>query len=92
MDDTHSQIESCLKCKKKECDNCIELQPKKKGTKPEIMYDWNGRKYSVNQLCEISGRSKSGLLYRIQIGGVDFAMSTFRKVEYYQKEKEPEKL
>lgn len=92
MDDTHNQIESCLNCKKKECDNCIELRPKKKGTKPEIMYEWNGQMYSTNQLCAISGRSKSGLLHRIRIGGVDFAMSLFRKVEDYQKEKEPEKL
>lgn len=92
MNDRQEQINSCLRCDRPECINCIDLLPKGKGTKPSILYEWKGDMYSIKQLSEISGRSSSGLLHRIRIGGVDFAMSAFRtKAEYQKKEKEPEK-
>ncbi len=92
MNNRQEQIYSCLHCNRPECINCIESLPKGKGTKPSILYEWKENMYSLKQLSEISGRSSSGLLHRIRIGGVDFAMSAFRtKGEYQNKEKEPEK-
>lgn len=83
--DEEEKIKKCLACKKIECDDCLSRLKTKNGRKPEKMHIWKGKKYTENQLCKISGRCKSGLRRRIKVGGVDFAMSEFRKVEEYKK-------
>lgn len=86
------QIHDCLECKKLECTNCKAKAHKVGGTKPSKMYKYHGKLYSIRQLSSLSGKSISGLLHRIRLGGVEFAMSDYRKPEEYLKmKKEPEK-
>lgn len=79
------KIEHCLQCQKSDCDNCFADLTDGKSKKTERLYEWRGQLYSLQKLLEISGRSKSDLIYRIKTGGVDFAMSASRNLEEWKK-------
>ena len=86
------QISDCLKCKKPECTNCKGKGHRDGSKKPSRMYEWKGKMYSIRQLSELTGKSLTALRRRIPLGGVEFAVSDYRKIEDYQDmKKEPEK-
>lgn len=85
------RISDCLNCTKPECTNCKAKSMEVGGKKPSKMYKWGGGFYSLRELSELRGMSISGLRHRIRMGGVEFAMSDYRKKEQFDKKREPEK-
>lgn len=82
------KIDYCLKCKRKECDDCISRMSNAPASKPAKLHEWHGKMYTVKQLAEMSGRTVNGIAYRIKAGGVEFAMSACRNLKEWKEKKE----
>ena len=74
------EIKKCLKCEKPDCDNCMDRSEEYYSNK----YLWKGMHYSISELSRMRGLKIASMKYRIETGGIDFAMSDYRSYKKYK--------
>lgn len=84
--DSKEQIERCLACRKYKCNNCVDNRYK--GISMTDKYIWEGTERTVGELAKMTDMRLDRFKYRIQVGGIDFAMSAYKTHAQWRKAKE----